>query len=193
LSDNYSFYQIQDTNISYINDLKAAVIEANPKCNSKVLRQANRCFLRTTQDSIDYLKRMELHVRKRVNWQQVGEKDVFDYNVLSKNKNGGWKDTKGVMSIVGREIAYIDSLDSSQSIKLLMGEVKIDTIDFGQGKLMRTDICIAKRTDVVNDNTNYRFTLNHILDTNFYSATLSEWNNMQNIFNVKLQPIKQGD
>ena len=70
-----------------------------------------------------------------------------------------------------------------------MGEVKRDTIDFGEGSLMSTDICIAKRTDVANDNKSYRFILNHFIGTDFYSATLSEWDSMKKLLNIKVEPI----
>ncbi|WP_430809592.1 MULTISPECIES: hypothetical protein [unclassified Carboxylicivirga] len=193
LSDNYSINRIQANNSKEIEALKKAVIKANPKSDFKVVNQPSKHYLRTAQDSIDYLKRMELYIRERVNWQPIGEEGVFDYIILSKSKKGGWKDAKGVLSIVGREITYIDSIDSNQNIKLLMGEVKRDTMNFGKGKLMISDICIAKRTDVANDRKNYRFTLNHFLDSDFYSATLSEWSKMQKIFNLKVQPIKLED
>ncbi len=67
-----------------------------------------------------------------------------------------------------------DTLIASNNYKLIMSEVKKDTIDFGQGKLIATDIYIVKRTYITNDNKSYRLILNHFLDFDLYTASLSK-------------------
>jgi hypothetical protein len=192
VSNGYSVNSIGSDAFAPIKELKKAVIEANPKSNTPAVSYNPATYSAprpmTAQDSIEMLNRIELDLQNRSNWHPIGKKDVYKYGYSEIRKNNQWKPCKGNMELNGRYIILTDSLDNRNNLKLLMGEVKRDTIDFGQGRLLVNDRIVVDRVDVNNDRNHYMFIMTHDVESDIYSIIMTGWNSPVQMFNIRVKP-----